>query len=138
MAWSWRIRGRTCSCPATRSWPPPKISSTCLLNALSADQHAGRVPVAHGRRGNIPSSVNLPAVDLVDVQTGTFLPTARLTSQLADVGATAAGRVIAYCAAGVNATSAAFVLKMLGAHNVAVYDGGLAEWSRDPAPLATA
>lgn len=42
-------------------------------------------------------------------------------------------------AAGVKATSDAFVLTLLGADNVAVYDGDLAEWSADPnLPLVVA
>jgi DHA2 family methylenomycin A resistance protein-like MFS transporter len=106
--------------------------ATCLINALSPDQHAGRIPVAHGRKGHIPSSVNISAVALVDSETGAFLPSQQLASRFEEVGATTAKRVIAYCAAGVNATSDAFVLKMLGARNVAIYDGGLAEWSGDP------
>ena len=105
--------------------------STCLLNALSNDQHEGRIPVAHGRRGHIPSRVTVPAAELLDPRTGAFLPASSLTSRLAEAGALAATTVIAYCAAGVDATSPAFVLKMLGADNVAV--SGLAEWSRDPA-----
>jgi EmrB/QacA subfamily drug resistance transporter len=112
---------------------------TCLINALSPDQHDGRVPVAHGRSGHIESSVNVPAVSLVDPATGEFRPAEQLRAVFAQAGATEAGRVITYCAAGVNATSDAFVLTLLGADNVAVYDGGLAEWSADPnLPLVVA
>lgn len=112
--------------------------TVCLLNALSPEQHSGRIPVAHGRIGHIPSSVNVPAAALVDPETGCFLPAQRLASQFEAVGATAAGQVIAYCAAGVDATIDAFALKMLGVRDVALYDDGLVEWSGDPAlPLAT-
>ncbi|MFF4214155.1 DHA2 family efflux MFS transporter permease subunit [Streptomyces sp. NPDC001796] len=107
-------------------------SATCLINALSPDQHSGRVPVAHGRSGHIPSSVNVPATSLVDPETGSFLPLPQLASRMEAAGATGADKVIAYCAAGVNATSDAFVLKLLGVRDVAVYDGGLAEWGGDP------
>lgn len=114
------------------------VPGVCLLNALSPEQHSGRIPVAHGRIGHIPSSVNVPAAALVDPETGCFLPAKELTSRLEAVGATAAGQVIAYCAAGVDATIDAFALKMLGVHDVALYDDGLVEWSGDPTlPLAT-
>ncbi|GLF93006.1 DHA2 family efflux MFS transporter permease subunit [Streptomyces yaizuensis] len=104
----------------------------CLINALSPDQHAGRIPVAHGRTGHIPSSVNVPAAALIDPATGSFLPGGQLASRLAEAGATDGGKVIAYCAAGVDATVDAFALKMLGVHDVALYDDGLVEWSGDP------
>ncbi|PZT71070.1 sulfurtransferase [Streptomyces sp. SW4] len=110
----------------------------CLVNALSPEQHAGQVPVAHGRTGHIPSSVNVPAASLLDPATGCFLPAPRLADRFAAVGATEAGQVVAYCAAGVDATVDAFALEMLGVRNVALYDDGLVEWSGDPAlPLAT-
>jgi thiosulfate/3-mercaptopyruvate sulfurtransferase len=48
------------------------------------------------------------------------------------VDATRAGRVIAYCAAWINATSDAFILNVLGVRNASVYHGGLVEWSADP------
>ncbi|MER7756977.1 DHA2 family efflux MFS transporter permease subunit [Kitasatospora sp. NPDC097643] len=110
----------------------------CLINALSPDQHAGRIPVAHGRAGHIPSSVNVPAVSLLDPATGCFLPEQQLASLFEAVGATGSGQVITYCAAGVNATADAFALKMLRVRDVALYDDGLVEWSGDPSlPLAT-
>ena len=33
---------------------------------------------------------------------------------------------------GIAASSGAFVLSLLGAENVAIYDGSLAEWTKDP------
>ena len=41
-------------------------------------------------------------------------------------------RVITYCGGGIAATCDAFALRLLGHHDVAVYDGSLAEWSTDP------
>ena len=43
----------------------------------------------------------------------------------------AAERVITYCGGGIASSSDAFVLHLLGHRNVAVYDGGLMEWSAD-------
>jgi thiosulfate/3-mercaptopyruvate sulfurtransferase len=40
-------------------------------------------------------------------------------------------RVITYCGGGIAATCDAFMLHLLGYHDVAVYDGSLAEWSSD-------
>jgi EmrB/QacA subfamily drug resistance transporter len=107
-------------------------SGTCLINALSPDQHQGRVPVAHGRSGHIESSVNVPAVALIDPATGAFRPVPELRAMFDQAGALQARSVIAYCAAGVNATSDAFALKLVGGPEARVYDGGLVEWSADP------
>lgn len=104
-----------------------------LVNALSPEQHSGRVPVAHGRHGHIPASSNLPAVALLDPADGGFLPAEVLTDRLHEANIDPAKPTIAYCAAGPNATSVAFVLRQLGLTDVSVYDGGLAEWSADPA-----
>ncbi|GAB3109561.1 sulfurtransferase [Streptomyces calidiresistens] len=106
--------------------------TVCLVNALSPEQHAGEVPVAHGRSGHIPSSVNVPAGALIDPVTGGFLRKGQLAARLDEAGVTKAGKVIAYCAAGVDATIDAFALKMLGITDVALYDNGLLEWSGDP------
>ncbi len=106
--------------------------TTCLINSLGPDQHAGRVPVAHGRSGHIPTSINVPALDLVESDAGTYHPWVRLAGWLAGTGATKADRVITYCAAGPNAASVALVLTAMGIPDVAVYEGGLVEWGRDP------
>ena len=50
----------------------------------------------------------------------------------------AAGRVITYCGAGIAAANLAFALLRAGWRDVAVYDGSLDEWGRDPTlPMAT-
>jgi thiosulfate/3-mercaptopyruvate sulfurtransferase len=103
---------------------------TCLINALPADQHEGRVPVSNGRRGHIPSSVNIPAGGLVDPTTAAYLPLEQLRAKATD--AITAGRVITYCGGGIAASSDAFILTLLGVPHVAVYDGSLSEWTADP------
>jgi thiosulfate/3-mercaptopyruvate sulfurtransferase len=40
--------------------------------------------------------------------------------------------VICYCGGGISATMDAFALTRLGHPSVAVYDGSMSEWSRDP------
>jgi len=40
---------------------------------------------------------------------------------------------VTYCGAGIAAASDALLLTLLGMDDVAVYDGSLEEWARDPA-----
>jgi thiosulfate/3-mercaptopyruvate sulfurtransferase len=109
--------------------------ATCIVNALSEEQHAGTVS-PYGRPGHIASSVNVPAMGaggVIDAETGAYKSAAELQSMFASAGALDAGRVITYCGGGIAASSDAFVLTLLGHENVAVYDASLSEWAADPA-----
>jgi thiosulfate/3-mercaptopyruvate sulfurtransferase len=104
----------------------------CLLNALSPAVFRGEQN-RYGRAGRIPGSVNVYAHSLVDPQTHRLLGLDALRERLDAVGCLDGERVVAYCGAGISATLDAFALVMLGAGDVAVYDGSMAEWVRDPA-----
>ncbi len=107
-------------------------AGTCLVNALSEEQHSGvGGTVPGGRPGHIPGSANLPAASLVDPRTQAFLPEEELRARLAGVGATTADRVVTYCGGGIAASGVAFALKLLGYDDVAVYDASLEEWATD-------
>jgi len=111
---------------------------SCLINALTAEEHAGAV-ARYGRPGHIPASVNVPTVALMDPVTHAYLPAEQLQAQFAAVGAFDRDRVITYCGGGIAASSDAFALTLLGVTNIAVYDGSLLEWAADPAlPMETA
>ena len=108
-----------------------------LINALSADEHAGRISRT-ARPGRIPGSGNVPAASLLDPATGAFLPLEQLREKFQAQGALDGRSVITYCGGGIAATCAAFTLVRLGVPDVAVYDGSLTEWSRDESlPLET-
>jgi len=96
--------------------------ATCIVNALGADQH---------NAGHIPSSINLPAGSLLDPDTNAFRDAATLRAVFEQTGVLGQERIITYCGGGIAATADAFVLTLLGAENVAVYDGSMAEWSAD-------
>ena len=111
--------------------------ATCVLNALTEEQHRGTGGVHYGRPGRIAGSANVAARSLVDSRHA-YLPLPELRKHFADSGALAAGRVITYCGGGIAASSDAFVLAMLGHDNVAVYDASLSEWAADPSlPMET-
>ncbi|MBM3218861.1 MAG: sulfurtransferase [Candidatus Rokubacteria bacterium] len=106
--------------------------ATCLINALTEEQHRGTGGVAYGRPGRIAGSTNVVARDLVDPTTHAYLPADVLREKFKAAGALDAGRVITYCGGGIAASSGAFVLMLLGKDDVAVYDASLSEWARDP------
>jgi thiosulfate/3-mercaptopyruvate sulfurtransferase len=107
--------------------------ATCLINALTEEQHAGTGGASYGRPGRIKGSTNVVARGLVDPNTHAYLPADQLRAKFAAAGALDAGRVITYCGAGIAASSDAFVLALLGHEDVAVYDASLSEWSANPA-----
>lgn len=113
--------------------------STCVLNALSPDQHAGERPtVPDGRAGRIAGSGNVPWHDVIDPATQRYLPVERLRELLGGVGATSAERVVTYCGGGIAAASVAFALRLVGQEDVAVYDASMQEWATDPSlPMET-
>jgi thiosulfate/3-mercaptopyruvate sulfurtransferase len=111
---------------------------TAIVNALSARQHTGEGGAHYGRPGRIAGSVNVPAHRLVDPETKMFMPAGDLASMFAESGADRAEKVITYCGGGIAASADAFVLALLGHGDVAVYDGSLSEWAKDPAaPMET-
>jgi len=82
--------------------------------------------------------VNVSFLGVVDPKTHAYLPPEQLQEQVTRVGAMEKDRVITYCGGAIAASSAAFVLTLLGVDNVAVYNGSMTEWAADPAlPLVT-
>ena len=147
---AWTSEGRPISNEPAHDWPPatfvPKRrpgsfaskddvvaslddGATCIVNALSPEQHRGD-DVGLPRRGHIPGALNVPSSELVDPETNRFLPAETLAARFADV--LTRPRVITYCGGGIAATADAFALTLLGHRSVAVYDGSLEEWTRDP------
>jgi thiosulfate/3-mercaptopyruvate sulfurtransferase len=112
-------------------------SATCVLNALTEEQHRGAGGVTYGRPGRIAGSTNVAARSLVD-STHAYLPIEVLRQRFAAAGALDSGRVITYCGGGIAASSDAFVLALLGHEHVTVYDASLSEWAADPSlPMET-
>ena len=112
-------------------------SGTCLINALSPEEHTGESS-RFARAGRIPGSENVYCQSLVDPATHAFLAEETLRERFEATGALAASRAITYCGAGIAASSDALILTLLGHGDVAVYDGSLSEWANDPdVPMET-
>jgi thiosulfate/3-mercaptopyruvate sulfurtransferase len=106
--------------------------SSCIINALNPDEFAGRGPVRYGRPGHIPTSVNVPAMELAEPNNHAYLDAETLREKFAVAGAFDKDRVITHCGGGIAASSDAFVLTLLGVEKVALYNGSMTEWAADP------
>ena len=107
---------------------------SCLINALGRDQHSGADGGrTYGRAGHIPGSTNVPAMELIDPDTGLYRPSDQLASMFAEVAPDKSQRVVTYCGGGIAASNDALVLSLLGYENVAVYDASMSEYAADEA-----
>lgn len=105
--------------------------AVCTINALSPGVHSGEAAMNYGRKGHIKGSRNVPYAALLDPE-GRFRPDEDLRGLFDAVGALERPRVICYCGGGISATMDALALTRLGHPSVAVYDGSMSEWTRDP------
>lgn len=103
----------------------------CTINALPSDLYRGENP-RYGRPGRIPGSVNVPAINLWNSDTGALLSADEAAALLERECAVAkSDRVIVYCGGGIAASLDAFLLHQLGYENVAIYDDSMSEWAKD-------
>lgn len=80
------------------------------------------------RLGHIPGAVNLPVAATTEPGTGRFLEGSALRGMLSAAGVSRNRRIVCYDGTGVGAAKLAFVLALMGHDDVAVFDGGWAEW----------
>ena len=110
--------------------------AVCTVNALSPEVYAGTAEMHYGRPGHIPGSRNLHYDRLMEGNR--FRREDELRAALEEIRMLAAPKVITYCGGGISATIDAFACLLVGKEDVAVYDGSLSEWARDPSlPLTT-
>jgi thiosulfate/3-mercaptopyruvate sulfurtransferase len=105
---------------------------SCLINALGRDQHSGADGGrTYGRAGHIPGSTNVPAMELIDPDTGLYRSSDELAEMFAGVAPDKNQRVVTYCGGGIAASNDALVLSLLGYQDVAVYDASMSEYAAD-------
>jgi thiosulfate/3-mercaptopyruvate sulfurtransferase len=80
------------------------------------------------RLGHIPGAVNVPVAMVHQPGTQHLRDPAQLRSLLLKANITRGRRLVCYDQSGVAAAKLAWVLTLLGHEDVAVYDGGWAEW----------
>ncbi|KQO62734.1 sulfurtransferase [Curtobacterium sp. Leaf261] len=112
-----------------------------VLRAVDGSEPAALVCAAPsdaggvGRSELIPGSTTIPVRTLVDADTNALLRPKALSAVLEPV--LASEEIVTYCGVGTAACVDALALTVLGHERVRVYDGSLADWWREPEPLAS-
>lgn len=109
-----------------------------IMDSLSTESYNGEVNT-YGRPGHIPGSVNVFFGDHSDPKTKELYDDEKLREIFEKVDALNPNKkVITYCGSAIAATWNALILNKLGQNNVAVYDGSMTEWAKNPSlPLET-
>ena len=135
--------------PAPRSYEPrpaPPIladraavreaiaSARPLVDLRTSDQYLGLNRNATVlRHGTLPGARNVPLAWFLVDGTLVFHAAATVRAALAHAGVPAAAAPVVFCNAGLESALGWFVLhELLGRTGTRLYDGSLAEWSRDP------
>ena len=101
-----------------------------VLDARSAARFNGEAvePWPGRRSGRIPGSFNLEHTDLVDTTTKLWRSRSAVAERFTASGIDPRRPVITSCGSGITACVLALGLHLIGAEQVAVYDGSWAEW----------
>ena len=101
---------------------------------------ASRDAQAEYEAGHIPGAVFMDLGELVDVSApieNTLPPAEKFASRMQSLGLGDGSRIVLYDDSAVKTSARAwFMLKMFGAHDVAILDGGIAKWKAEGRPLA--
>jgi thiosulfate/3-mercaptopyruvate sulfurtransferase len=102
-----------------------------ILDARSAERFAGTAPEPRPglRSGHMPGALNLPFTKLLR-EDGTFQSEAALAEAFRNAGIDLNKPVTTTCGSGVTAAILTLALTILGARDLALYDGSWAEWAR--------
>jgi thiosulfate/3-mercaptopyruvate sulfurtransferase len=100
----------------------------------------GRDPLAEYEAGHIPGAVYMDLADLTDTNSpieNTLPPAEKFASRMQSLGLGDGSRIVLYDDSAVKTAARAwFMLKMFGAHDVAILDGGLGKWKAEGRALA--
>ena len=110
-----------------------------VVDARPAGRFAGTDPEPREglRGGHIPGSKNLPIANLFNAD-GTWKQGDELKAAFADAGVDIARPIVATCGSGITAAVVYFGATLLGAKQLALYDGSWSEWGASPTnPVVT-
>ncbi len=114
------------------------------LRVLDASWHlpdTGRDPARDYAGGHIPQAVFLDLGTLVDKASpvdNTLPPSGQFAARMEELGISDTDRVVVYDDSAVKSAARAwFMLRLFGARNVAILDGGLGKWKAEGRPLTT-
>lgn len=102
-----------------------------ILDARAPAEYRGFEGNA-SRLGHIPGALNVPVGAMALPGTQELRDGRQLREQVQRAGVQRGPRLVCYDGSGVAAARLAFVLTLLGYEDVAVYDGGWAEWGNRP------
>lgn len=112
------------------------------LRIVDASLHlpdAARVAGEEYEAGHIPGAVFMNLAELVDLDApcdNTLPSPAKFASRMQNLGLGDGSRIVLYDDSDIHSAARAwFMLKMFGAHGVAILDGGLAKWKAEGRPL---
>jgi thiosulfate/3-mercaptopyruvate sulfurtransferase len=113
------------------------------LRIVDASWHmpaSGRKGLDEYLAGHIPGAVFMDLADLVDTGSpvdNTLPPPEKFASRMQSLGLGDGSRIVIYDDSAVKTAARAwFMLKLFGAHDVAILDGGIAKWKAEGRPLA--
>ena len=113
------------------------------LRIVDASWHmpaSGRNGLEEYLVGHIPGAVFMDLADLVDTGSpvdNTLPPPEKFASRMQSLGLGDGSRIVIYDDSPVKTAARAwFMLKLFGAHDVAILDGGIAKWKAEGRPLA--
>jgi thiosulfate/3-mercaptopyruvate sulfurtransferase len=113
------------------------------LRVVDASRHmadTGRNASAEYEAGHIPGAVFMDLGELIDTSAtveNTLPSAAKFASRMQTLGLGDGSRIVLYDDSAIHSAARAwYMLKLFGAHNVAILDGGLAKWKAEGRPLA--
>lgn len=99
-----------------------------LIDARTPAEYLGQGGPAP-RRGHIPGALNVPVALLAGSDGQPFARADVLKRLLGESGVSRDRRIVVYDATGIGAAKLCFVLELLGFEDIALYDGGWADWA---------
>jgi thiosulfate/3-mercaptopyruvate sulfurtransferase len=78
--------------------------------------------------GHIPNAINIPWADLIDPESGAFIPSDALAARFKAAGINLQRPIVSTCGSGITSCVVALGLFLIGHRTAAVYDGSWAEW----------